>query len=571
MGEPFSLPPILDSDTWGPPASSIADQFKGIPYAPYSKSDKLGRFADWSEIDARGTAVSGTGVGAQAASRPIGAGTLGAQRFPGGRREGQPTYGAGTANSFGYYHVEDESSFSVVDHKGAPTRRGAPPARGRGAVRGNSRGRPGTGRTGYQAGRGSARTGFRRGGWRDWDKPSRIRESSVPISPSWQQLEEIEFTRLNKLHLDVSDPDTLDSHGRLFAYDKSYDRITTKSEKPLQIMDRIRYNPTTSDDLVIQQLAVANTATIFATDNILSLLMCAPRSVYPWDIIIVHENGKLFFDKREGGPFDYITVNENASDPPLETDKDNINSPGSLSLEATYVDHNFSFQVVREDQPLNLPKPNPFYGPEETEPLASCAYRYRLFDLSISEEESFKLLARTQVDAYIPGSTPSKAQYVTLKTLNEFDSRAQGAGGAPDWRIKLDSQRGAVVSTEMKNNSCKLGKWAVQAVLAGADVTKIGYVSRVNPRENTRHVILSTSTVRPSDFASQLNVSLPNGWGIVRTIADLVLRQPEGKYLLVKDPNKPVIRLYSIPASAFTGEDDEVLDKGGDDGNAGHP
>jgi translation initiation factor 3 subunit D len=34
-----------------------------------------------------------------------------------------------------------------------------------------------------------------------------------------------------------------------------------------------------------------------------------------------------------------------------------------------------------------------------------------------------------------------------------------------------------------------------------------------------------------------MNVSLTNGWGIVRTIADLVFKQPEGKYILVKDPN----------------------------------
>ena len=64
------------------------------------------------------------------------------------------------------------------------------------------------------------------------------------------------------------------------------------------------------------------------------------------------------------------------------------------------------------------------------------------------------------------------------------------------------------------------------------------YVSRANPRETSRHVILSTQTVRPVDFAGQLNVSLSNGWGIVRTIADLCLAQPDGKYLLVKDPNK---------------------------------
>jgi Eukaryotic translation initiation factor 3 subunit 7 (eIF-3) len=64
------------------------------------------------------------------------------------------------------------------------------------------------------------------------------------------------------------------------------------------------------------------------------------------------------------------------------------------------------------------------------------------------------------------------------------------------------------------------------------------YVSRANPRDNTRHVILSTASMRPMDFAAQLNVSLANGWGIVRTVADLCLKMPEGKYVLVKDPNK---------------------------------
>jgi translation initiation factor 3 subunit D len=44
--------------------------------------------------------------------------------------------------------------------------------------------------------------------------------------------------------------------------------------------------------------------------------------------------------------------------------------------------------------------------------------------------------------------------------------------------------------------------------------------------------------MRPTDFAAQLNVSLANGWGIVRTITDLCMKMPEGKYVLIKDPNK---------------------------------
>lgn len=230
--------------------------------------------------------------------------------------------------------------------------------------------------------------------------------------------------------------------------------------------------------------------------------MCAPRSVYPWDVVIVREGNKLFFDKRDGGPFDTVTVNENAADPPVDPTPPNPNNPAekaavpetpsinsatSLSLEATYINQNFGFQAVIETPPppaVDLPKPNPFYGPDETEPLASCGYRYRVFDLGVTEDEDLKICVRTEVDAYSAGQgNPLQGQgLVTIRALNEFDSRAAGAGGAPDWRTKLDSQRGAVVATEMKNNSCKLAKWTVQSILAGADLMKIGYVIRTFSR-----------------------------------------------------------------------------------------
>jgi translation initiation factor 3 subunit D len=84
--------------------------------------------------------------------------------------------------------------------------------------------------------------------------------------------------------------------------------------------------------------------------------------------------------------------------------------------------------------------------------------------------------------------------------------------------------------------------------------TVIRFVSRANPKTNDRHVILGVVGWKPRDFASQMNLSLSNGWGIVRTIADMCLQRPEGKYVLVKDPNKQILRLYEVPAGSF--EDD---------------
>ncbi|KAF8908327.1 eukaryotic translation initiation factor 3 subunit D [Mucidula mucida] len=527
----FTLPPINDApdSPWGPPASLPSPS--SIPYAPYSKADKLGRVADWNATSTTSTS----------AAHPTG----------GGKRE---VYGSGTG-SFAYFHVEDEASFSVVDNtgRGGTVRRGGP-SRGRGMHGGRGGGAHHTGRGGAQGygGRGGGQQRGGRRGWRDWDKNSRAREASVVISPSWNMLEEIEFHRLSKLRLQVDEPDDLATYGRLYAYDKTYDRISTKSERPLQLVDRLKYNPTTSDDPVIASLAQSNVATVYTTDAILSVLMTAPRSAYPWDIVITRTPNALYLDKRDGGPFDSITVNENAADPPAPGES--INGLTSLSLEATYVNQNFGFQSVMESAPpLEMEHPNPFYGGEEEgEPLASCAYRYRVYDLGVTEDEDVRVCVRTEVDAFLPQTKG----LVTIRALNEFDPRAPGAGGAPDWRTKLDSQRGAVVATEMKNNSCKLAKWTVQAMLAGAEALKIGYVSRANPRDNTRHVVLSTASMRPAEFAGQLNVSVSNGWGIVRSVIDVCMKMKEGKYVLVKDPNKPVIRLYSVPMSTFTGEEE---------------
>jgi translation initiation factor 3 subunit D len=179
-------------------------------------------------------------------------------------------------------------------------------------------------------------------------------------------------------------------------------------------------------------------------------------------------------DKREGGALDFLSVNENASDPPADSEKDNINSASALSLEATYLNQLFSWQVVKEDSRVDLDLPNPFFSEDEPAPPASCGYRYRKFDLSITENEDIGIVVRTEVDAVIKATENSENNYITIRCLNEFDSKAQGAGGAPDWRTRLELQRGAVVATEMKNNSFKLTRWAVQSMLAGADQMKIG-------------------------------------------------------------------------------------------------
>ena len=94
-----------------------------------------------------------------------------------------------------------------------------------------------------------------------------------------------------------------------------------------------------------------------------------------------------------------------------------------------------------------------------------------------------------------------------------------------DWRQKLDTQRGAVLANELKNNACKLAKWTVQSILAGADNLKFGYVTRYNVKDSSRHVILGTQQFKPIEFGQQINLNMDNAWGVVRCIPDLIMAQ----------------------------------------------
>lgn len=302
--------------------------------------------------------------------------------------------------------------------------------------------------------------------------PVRLRESSVVVRSDWVSVEEIDFPRLLKLTLpNIKDGIDVVTCGTLEYYDKQCDRISVKKERTLQKIDRIINVPGTIDDPIIRRLS-KTMGNVFATDDIIATLMCCTRSVYSWDIVIEKLDTKIFLDKRNNAQFDLLTVNETSLEPPQDEDGF-INSPQSLSLEATLINHNFSQQVLKigDNEPKHkFDEPNPFEAPGVE--LASVAYRYKQWQLA----ENLVLIVRCKHNGVL--KLPSgELQFLSIKALNEWDSKV---ANSVEWRQKLDSQRGAVLASELRNNSCKLAKWTVEAVLAGSDQLKLGYVSRVN-------------------------------------------------------------------------------------------
>ncbi|XP_010537671.1 PREDICTED: eukaryotic translation initiation factor 3 subunit D-like [Tarenaya hassleriana] len=532
----------FNPDGWGPPDASsdsatatalaAVNLLPNVPFASFSRSEKLGRVADWTRALANPSARPPTG----SKSDPTAVFDFSAfavdDAFPLAASGGNP---------------DEDSAFRLVDGKPPPRPKFGP--KWRGNQHHNRSQLPQRKDEEVEARKREAEKerarrdrlyNLKRNNANQQRRESAVFKSSVDIQPEWNMLDQIPFSTFSKLSFSVQEPEDLLLCGGLEYYDRSYDRLTPKNERRLErFKNRNFFKVTTSDDPVIRRLAKEDKATVFATDAILAALMCAPRSVYSWDIVIQRVGNKLFFDKRDGSQLDLLSVHETSQEP-LPEAKDDINSAYSLGVEAAYINQNFSQQVLaRDGNKVTFEEPNPFAN--EGEEIASVAYRYRRWKL----DDDMYLVARCELQSVVEAN--NQRQLLTLNALNEFDPKYSGI----DWRQKLDTQRGAVLATELKNNANKLAKWTAQALLANADMMKIGFVSRVHPRDHFNHVILTVLGYKPRDFAAQINLNTSNMWGIVKSLVDLCMKLNEGKYVLVKDPSKPQVRIYEVPPDAF--------------------
>eukprot|EP01132_Coremiostelium_polycephalum_P006782 gene6782-8414_t len=479
----LELPTIKSNpDGWGP-IGTLA-QFNDIPYAPFSKGDKIGKCSDWN------------------------ASTKNYQR--------QNYYGANAFNPFTFKLEDDEDSFQLVDYT-------------RGRVILNRGGNRKTTKFGNK--------------WND--RRQKNRESSIEIGSNWELKEEIDLSTFKTLAVEtVPETETIGSYGTVKYYNKSYDKLNARDEKKLQKSDKVFPSVPTSDDKVIRKEYAQGT--VYATDTILATLMTAHRSVYSWDIVVIRVGRKLFFEMRPGTT-EYVTVNENATQ--LPDDKDPINNPTSLSAEATTINQNYWQQVLSHDvEPFKFENPIP--DSDEFENNAEAGYRYNKWNLG----DDIVILARTQVDGVLDDKGQQK--FFSIKAINEFDP-SRGI----EFRKKIDSQRAAILATEMKNNSTKFAKWSIQATLAGCDSINLGFVSRSSARDNNAHVILSTQFYPVSDLNRQNSVDMRNSWGVLKRIIQSCMSLENGKYLLHRDPNRNVINLFSVPENAFDPEEEEVQEE----------
>ena len=149
-------------------------------------------------------------------------------------------------------------------------------------------------------------------------------------------------------------------------------------------------------------------------------------------------------------------------------------------------------------------------------------YVYKLWQIQQASEENgnkdLKICIRCAVHTHTGKmKNDGGKQFMNVYAFNEHSSERS------DWRGSIDNSIIPCFNKEITDNSFKVSRWLIQALLADTDLVKFAFISRDNMSDNKRHVVMGTHTVQTQNWAQQMNVSMDRMWNILKFIANEIL------------------------------------------------
>jgi len=164
----------------------------------------------------------------------------------------------------------------------------------------------------------------------------------------------------------------------------------------------------------------------------------------------------------------------------------------------------------------------------------SKVYRYRKWTL----ENKIHVVVRSEIDAYVKEGETEK--FTKIAALNEFDSTL-------DWKTNYETNRGALISAEFRNNSSKMARWLCQAQLADCENFKLGFVTKPSSKDS-KFQVLTVEPMTTAGLSSMTGYRLRDNWSIIKTIVEILGKQDDGIFAFVKMPYKQTLRIYKVPS-----------------------
>eukprot|EP00331_Platyophrya_macrostoma_P033978 CAMPEP_0176445192 /NCGR_PEP_ID=MMETSP0127-20121128/23539_1 /TAXON_ID=938130 /ORGANISM="Platyophrya macrostoma, Strain WH" /LENGTH=540 /DNA_ID=CAMNT_0017830899 /DNA_START=39 /DNA_END=1661 /DNA_ORIENTATION=+ len=295
---------------------------------------------------------------------------------------------------------------------------------------------------------------------------------------------------------------------------------------------------------------------IVATEEALSSLMACTRSIHAWHIKCFRFKRFTFLETVEHGKTDVEWVAEtNTMNGPSETAIMTENRASALGAESTAVAKEFvAHSILKTTCNISTEKRHDdFKG-------MTPMFRYRRYDIGGSSP--FIVLVRSEIDAGTPNpQKPNSFLYLRLFGLLEHAASHQ-------WQDT--SAASNILTTELKHNSFKVARWIARSVLSGADLMKIGLISR-NKTAN-QHNLVGIISQDPTTLGSQVGVTSATLWSNAIALLTALLQESEkcmvngqANLFFVKNANNNVIELISQDTDGNDDNDEEEEEEEGEE------
>jgi len=491
---------LRSQDAWGPDSSFVFEQYRNLPFAPFNKLEKLGRFCD--------------------ISNPM--------------NKPAPT----TSAIASAVTLEEEAAFVPVevkmaakkDHKRPPVRKA--PVQNQPTIR-----QPMTVAQSklYKM---PTKQPNRNYNPRTQVTKTKFKETTL-VQPSWQFILDANKTNFDKTPVNNVKITELGTVGSVPIYDKLWDG-KPKKIVPFTLPNTVSFTGgPRSDRFMLEQIKKdqdTDELTVYTTDLLLSVLLTSKNSNFPWDILAVKEGNQIFLEPASAKNLNYIdilSVNENTAGSLPEDEKELLKA----CIESTNTNRKFIEITTKPDQSKDFTTIKGAEAPERK------AYRYRKFNL----DNKVNLVVRSEIDAYVKEGEGTS--FVKVCALNEYQPQQ-------DWKQNYELNKGAVISSELRNNLNKICRWLCQALLADCGSVRLGFVTKQNVKDG-KHYVLTVEDMTTNSLSNTINYRLKDSWSVVKTLTDILAKQEDGTYAFIKQAYKPGIRVYRAPDEEAEESDDE--------------
>eukprot|EP00796_Vickermania_ingenoplastis_P006049 gene6050-4350_t len=307
-------------------------------------------------------------------------------------------------------------------------------------------------------------------------------------------------------------------------YNDSVEKKVPAMLKDVDYRDEFVVRPATLEDTDLRDHLKKEDPAIPAigiSDEMLSLLLTANRSVHPWHLKVIKVGNRYLFsrpDREDNVDKQWVSETAPHEFAPSEDSPNESERITALGEESSRVHEGFIQAACSKKRAELRTSRNPF---PKTQPRL---YRYRRFSINPGTPQQYNLVVRCEIDA-----VTNNKEYLRLFGLLEQERPKKDK-----WEVRLQrKQNAAIIPEEFHNNSAKISRWIALSLLSNAAQMKIGLITRSTIEASPfggeakstpdQHRLLYVDSNAPASLARHLNINYNSMWATANLLLSTIV------------------------------------------------